>query len=655
MKKIIIAFILSITLLFLTVITSVNAEETNAFTVKVDDVVVTAGDSQVAVDILLENNPGIAGFSFCVNFDTDKLVLVESKINIEDGHKVIAQPTGYGVNLAWTSASGYTEDGSIATLYFNIPKDIEASEASVEIVYRDGYDSFYDSNEEDFVVQTVNGKITITTLPETSLPSVSISEVSANLGETDIVVPITIKNNPGIAGFSFCVDYDTSRLVLKSADVLIDNGYEVIGYPEEYGVNIAWTSTETYAVDGTIVELHFSLTDNANLGNAFINILFREDYDSFYNFTDGQEKDIVIESFNGYVDVNEFQEEVTAEIVRKGQTLEYKNVIFVKVIYDLVNVDLSEVDIKTDAGMLCWTEEEFLALESVEFDEEHALVGLEQYSGTDYYYGKSEGIYTRYLADESYYVGYVKLADGTYIYSEPKLYGPTTYAYNMINKDSSSEQTKELCVALLNYIAAAQSYFYSDTLEEELANADLSEEQKQLDWNIQTLNFNLAPEISDEQKVEQDTTVFQRMGKTLRFQEMISLVSIYQIEDSYIEEAEECGTIFWTAEEFAKLSGQPSLDNYGNGQKVDIETYGSTNMWCSVAPAVAAKDMADTCYYILGYVKHSDGTVSYSGVDSYSFEQYIYNTTTGTTASEKMIAFAQRLYVYERAANVALK
>lgn len=371
--------------------------------------------------------------------------------------------------------------------------------------------------------------------------------------------------------------------------------------------------------------------------------------------SDALTNSIVLNFIDDTVTLPEMQETVTAEIVRKGQTLEYKNVIFVKVIYDLVNVDLSEVDIQTDAGMLCWTEEEFLALESVEFDEEHALVGLEQYSGTDYYYGKSEGIYTRYLADETYYVGYVKLADGTYIYSEPKFYGPTTYAYNMINKDSSSEQTKELCVALLNYIAAAQSYFYSDTLEEELANAELSEEQKQLDWNIQTLNFNLAPEISDEQKVEQDTTVFQRMGKTLRFQEMISLVSIYQIEDSYIDEAEECGTIFWTAEEFAKLSGQPSLDNYGNGQKVEIETYGSTNMWCSVAPAVAAKDMADTCYYILGYVKHSDGTVSYSGVDSYSFEQYIYNTTTGTTASEKMMAFAQRLYVYERATNAALK
>ena len=155
--------------------------------------------------------------------------------------------------------------------------------------------------------------------------------------------------------------------------------------------------------------------------------------------------------------------------------------------------------------------------------------------------------------------------------------------------------------------------------------------------------------------VEQDANVFKKIGKTLRFQEMISLISIYQIEESYINNAAECGTIFWTAEEFAQLEGRPSIDNYGKGQKIQIETYGSKNMWCSVAPAVAAKDMKDTSYYILGYIKHSDGTVSYSGVISYNFEQYIYNTVTGTSASQKMVDFAKMLYIYESSVNEALK
>ena len=72
MKKRIFALLLSITLLFSAVVTPVSAESINNFTVKVSDATATAGEARVAVDILLEDNPGIAGFSFCVNYDTVK-------------------------------------------------------------------------------------------------------------------------------------------------------------------------------------------------------------------------------------------------------------------------------------------------------------------------------------------------------------------------------------------------------------------------------------------------------------------------------------------------------------------------------------------------------------------------------------------------------
>lgn len=303
MKKRLLSLVLSFTLLIATFI-PVNAATEKDFTIKVNTVTATAGQNRVAVDILVENNPGVAGFSFCVNYDTEKLVLVESKIGIEDGYKVIAQPTGYGVNLAWTGFSGYSEDGKIATLYFNIPKDLATSEANIDIVYRAGYDSFYDSGENDIVVQTVNGKISIEALEETDTPSVNIGGVSANFDATDIVVPVTVKNNRGFSGFSFCINYDESRLILNSADILMDGGYKVVGHPEGYGVNIAWTSTEAYTENGTIAELHFSLKEKANSGKAYIDTIFREGYDSFYKFENGSEQDITFEAYSGYVDIN---------------------------------------------------------------------------------------------------------------------------------------------------------------------------------------------------------------------------------------------------------------------------------------------------------------------------------------------------------------
>ena len=110
------------------------------------------------------------------------------------------------------------------------------------------------------------------------------------------------------------------------------------------------------------------------------------------------------------------------------------------------------------------------------------------------------------------------------------------------------------------------------------------------------------------------------------------------------------------AEQFNKLSGTPSLNDYGEGTKVEgMNKYPNVkyNLF-SVAPGVAAKDMADTQYYFMGYAKDSNGNVKYSKVYSYSFEQYIYNITKNST-NENMKEFAKRLYVYERAAKAALK
>jgi hypothetical protein len=56
----------------------------------------------------------------------------------------------------------------------------------------------------------------------------------------------------------------------------------------------------------------------------------------------------------------------------------------------------------------------------------------------------------------------------------------------------------------------------------------------------------------------------------------------------------------------------------------------------------------------MAYVVHSDGSISYSGVLSYTVEQYISNTVSKSSTAEAMRAFAQRLYYYERAAKAAL-
>jgi hypothetical protein len=246
-------------------------------------------------------------------------------------------------------------------------------------------------------------------------------------------------------------------------------------------------------------------------------------------------------------------------------------------------------------------------------------------------------------------VGYVKLPNGSYIYSDAKLYSPATYAYNMLEKSTTSAATKELCVALLNYISAAQVYFHG-TPEADLVNADLTAAQKTLSWD--NVSLNLAPEVPANKQVTKDTAVFKNTGKNLLFEEMISVAALFVVDDSIITNARSCGTIFWTAEQFAELIGTPSISNYGNGTKTDFAQYRNTSgQWYSLAPEVAAKDMADTQYYYMGYVVHADGSISYSGVSSYTIETYIQNKADTATS---MGRFAIALYHYERAAKAAL-
>ena len=247
----------------------------------------------------------------------------------------------------------------------------------------------------------------------------------------------------------------------------------------------------------------------------------------------------------------------------------------------------------------------------------------------------------------------MKLPNGQHVYSNLLTYSPSTYAYNMIEKYANSQNTPtyQLCVALLNYITAAQEYFNVGT---EPANSKLTDAEKELVWTTEIEN-NLAraPEIFVD--ISQ-STIFTKTGQNLRFEDMISLGALYEVAPEIMNTATESYTIFWTAEQFDALKGTPGIDNFGEGIKVPMSQYKDTKIqWYSSAPKIAAKDMQETQYYFLGCIvtKDADGNevVNYSGVLSYSIEEYIFKEKD----NEKMGNFAKRLYHYERAAKVALK
>ena len=504
--------------------------------------------------------------------------------------------------------------------------------------------------------------------------TVTVGSVEAVPGETvDVTVDLS-EVNGGYRALDFAITYDgpitltgvkcekeTTYTGEQGADVeslIVTTSKELTDTP--YVMQWAYVTGSNVTYYGKIATLTFKVADDATAGTV-ANVKIAAYNESGSLDVDG--KPVAVKYVNGTVTVEEEEEVITTQVVQKGRNLEYKDMIYVIDIFQLV--DAEGIDLTTDAGLLSWSVDEYEAEGfEIAFDEEHATVGLEVYpdspdKNNPFYYGRSEGIFTRALSEQRYYAGYVKLPNGKFVYSEARLYGPRDYAYNMIGKTSTSTVTKNLCIALLNYISAAQKYFNKNIADELLVNNDLTEAQKNIDWDAISADINLADTVPEGISVDRDKVIFKGLGRNLLFEEMISLVTAYvTTNNSDILNAQECGTIFWTsADQLTAIEGTPSIDNFGQGEKVvGFDVYMNTaGQWYSSAPAVAPKNMADTEYFYMGYVVKADGTVSYSGISSYGFEQYIYNTVTNTNSAPEMVEFAKRLFVYERAAKAAIK
>ena len=106
-----------------------------------------------------------------------------------------------------------------------------------------------------------------------------VDKVEANAGDT-VDIEISLENNPGIIAALFSLTYDTDRLELIKAE---DNNLLPMGIfsnsYDTYPYIMMWNSASynDFTDNGTLVVLTFKVYDNADEGNAFINISYDED------------------------------------------------------------------------------------------------------------------------------------------------------------------------------------------------------------------------------------------------------------------------------------------------------------------------------------------------------------------------------------------
>ena len=130
-------------------------------TIQVSNVTAQAG-ATIQVPVIIKNNPGIAGATITVTFDT-ALTLTTASSGEAFSSLQYSNPGKFvsPCNFTWDSESGETsEDGTILYLTFTVPSTASAGDVyEISCSYRNG-DIFNDA-WDDVTLSTINGGITV--------------------------------------------------------------------------------------------------------------------------------------------------------------------------------------------------------------------------------------------------------------------------------------------------------------------------------------------------------------------------------------------------------------------------------------------------------------------------------------------------------------
>jgi hypothetical protein len=207
---------------------------------------------------------------------------------------------------------------------------------------------------------------------------------------------------------------------------------------------------------------------------------------------------------------------------------------------------------------------------------------------------------------------------------------------NMLGKDTTSEKQKALCVAMLNYGAAAQNFFGYKT--DALMNSELTDQQKALVVAYdETLFIGAVP--ADSGKIAnftKTTTGFSKRNASLSFEGAFSIN--YYFTPSVAVDGE-VTLYYWTPEDYA-AAATLTVDN-ASGSSAMVDSNGT--YWGQVS-RIAAKKLDDT-YYVAGVYTDAEGNTYCTGVIAYSLSKYcLNNAKPGKTMQELVSATAMYGY-----------
>lgn len=358
------------------------------------------------------------------------------------------------------------------------------------------------------------------------------------------------------------------------------------------GDNLTWYMTSGWL--GTNVT-SATLYDTSSLRNA----------DKLYVPGGVQVTFTLVDNADGTISLSYVTEQSTGTlptVTLKSPALTFKDEVLINAFFSVSN--WSNVQ---ECGMITYSSK--VAIWNVD-NAENVIPGCVYDDSSGYYYATSGGIEAKRLGDTLYLSVYCKMRDGTYVYSKLASYSPKTYAYNQL-KSSSDTKVKALMVSMLNYGAAAQSYFGYNTAY--LVNKDLTAAQKAL-----VSNYNSAMVAAVGKVNSAKIGIFSNSGGFSKRVPAVTFGSAFTINYFFVPSNVPSGGLklyYWTQSDYDAATTLTPGNATGSIKLtlVDGQYQGGIS-------GISAKDLDETIYVAAGY--NSNGSSYCTGVLPYSIGAY---------------------------------
>lgn len=321
-------------------------------------------------------------------------------------------------------------------------------------------------------------------------------------------------------------------------------------------------------------------------------------------------------------------------ITPKYPTISFEDEVLMNVYFTAE--DLGEPSL-SDFGLVIWSTPQTTG--TVE-NAETVTAGASFNASNSYYCVTTPGIPAKNIGDTIYFKIYVKLSDGSYLYSDLLSYSPKTYADNIL-ATSNNTQLNALVVAMLNYGAQAQTYFNYKPYD--LMNTKLTTEQQALvDAYREDMIGSVKNAASDKIGAFASTAgSFSKKYPTVSFEGAFAIN--YYFVPAYVPE-NGLKLHYWLSDAYDAADVLTADNASGVLNMESNQTDTDATAYTAIVEGIAAKNLEDTVYVAVVY---SEGSNTHcSGVLAYSIGSYCQTQITSGSASMKPFAEAIAVYGY---------